>query len=165
MQWKLLPQFYLLVVLLAALGASFLMQASLVGQVPTVTAGSQSPPHSDATNPPPPTSADTVQAEASEPFQFVITYTDTGFEPRVSRIPAGKTVRFTNSSTGPLWVAADSAAGHLYPAAMDECGSSALDSCQALSPERYWQFTFTQKGTWAFHNSLNEVMVGTVIVQ
>ena len=112
---------------------------------------------------PPPTPADTVTALQNDAFQFLVSYADTGFEPRTIAVKKGDTVRFTNNSTTELWIADSGSA--LYPAARNGCGSSALDSCGPLDPGRYWQFTFTQKGTWDFTNNLDKSKTGIVVVQ
>lgn len=113
--------------------------------------------------PPPMTASDTIAAQQGNVFQLLVSYTDTGFEPRTATIKAGDTVRFTNNSSGQLWVAASG--DTLYPSVQNGCGSSALDSCQALTPGEFWEFTFTQAGTWEFDNNLNKSDAGTLIVR
>jgi plastocyanin len=111
----------------------------------------------------PATAADTVAVQENEQFQFLVSYTDSGFEPLVTTVEAGDTVRFTNNSTGSMWIAATGTT--LYPLVRNGCGSSALDSCVALAPGQSWQFTFNQKGTWQFYNNLNKANVGTINVE
>lgn len=113
---------------------------------------------------PPPTPADTVAAQQGQSFQLLVSYVNTGFEPQSVTIKAGETVRFTNNSTEELWVAADDSAGALYPHVQNGCGSSALDSCGPLEPGQYWQFTFTEKGTWSFTNNLDKSNGATIAV-
>ena len=109
------------------------------------------------------TASDTVAALQGDSFQLLVSYTDQGFEPRTATVKAGDTVRFTNNSTGQLWVAAGG--DQLYPAVQNGCGSSALDSCQAFGPGYDWEFTFTQPGTWEIQNNLNKSDVATIVVQ
>ena len=52
----------------------------------------------------------------------------------------------------------------IYPGSSD-CGGSAFDSCDSLQPGDFWQFTFTEAGTWEFQNNANTKDVGEVIVQ
>src|SRR6185312_8803915 len=54
---------------------------------------------------PPPTPSDEINAPDSHPFQHLVSYTNTGFAPSSLTITVGDTVRFTNNSTGELWVA------------------------------------------------------------
>jgi len=39
------------------------------------------------------------------------------------------------------------------------------DVCKTLSRREFWEFTFTEAGTWSFHNTLNKTHAGTVRVQ
>jgi plastocyanin len=119
---------------------------------------------SGETNPPlqPESSVnDTIEVRNKYPFDVLVSYTNDGFEPAELAIASGGTVRFTNNSEQYLWVAADATLGTVYPAVQNGCGSSALDSCYALRPGEYWQFTFHAKGTWVLHNNVskNEVTV------
>jgi plastocyanin len=132
----------------------------------TLSSGSQLGPNGVRIPPPqpPPTPADTVAAQQGENFQLLVSYVDTGFEPQTATIKAGETVRFTNNSTEELWVASDDSGAPLYPHVQNGCGASALDSCQPLDPGQYWQFTFTQKGTWSLVNNLEKSSGGTITV-
>lgn len=134
-------------------------QPGRAGSLPTQTGqgGERIPPPQ-----PSPTTADTVAAQNGQPFQFLVSYVNSGFEPQKTTIHVGDTVRFINNSTGQLWIAASG--DPLYPAEQNECGSSALDSCGPLEPGYFWQFIFTQKGTWSFVNNLNKSQVGSIIV-
>ena len=80
------------------------------------------------------------------------------------KIKKGDTVRFTNNSTGDLWIAAVGP-DPLYPAVQNGCGSSALDSCRTLAPGEYWEFTFAEKGDWHFVNNVDKSKTGVVHVK
>ena len=113
---------------------------------------------------PPPPSAEVLAVLAkSNGFQFLISYTDRGFEPAELSVKKGETVRFTNNSSESLWVAARG--DTLYPPEADGCGSSALDSCASLSPGAFWEFTFARVGVWNYQNSLDAEKYGIVRVQ
>jgi|GEM_PF-373344 plastocyanin len=115
---------------------------------------------------PAPTSSDTIAAQNGDTFQLVVSYVNSGFEPKSATIQKGDTVRFTDNSTGQLWVsAAPPASGERYPGTSTCGGTSALDSCGALQPGRYWEFTFTQTGAWQFVNSFDKSKSGTITVQ
>ena len=111
---------------------------------------------------PAPRPEDYVAAQPTHGFQLLVSYVGSGFEPSRASIKSGDTIRFTNNSREKLWVAA--AGDHLYPAMQNGCGSSALDSCRALSPGEYWEFTFDKIGTWMFQNNLDKGKTGTVEV-
>ena len=98
-------------------------------------------------------------------FQMLVSYTERGFEPSVVSVKLGDNVRFFNSSSGKLWISSDpSASGSMYPGVFNGCGSSAFDSCYALSPGEYWEFTFDVEGSWDFNNTLDKSKTGVANV-
>lgn len=101
--------------------------------------------------------------ERSHGFQMVVSYTDSGFEPAQISITKGDTIRFTNNSSGKLWVAASG--NTLYPSAGKECGSSALDSCAPFDPMDFWEFTFDAAGEWELVNNLDKTKNAVVRVE
>ncbi len=100
--------------------------------------------------------------EQSEGFQALVSYTERGFEPRTLSIEAGDTVRFTNNSIRDLWVASS---GTPYPGGGEACGQSAFDSCVALAPLEFWEFTFAEEGEWQYVDNLHKEFSGTVQVR
>ncbi len=114
---------------------------------------------------PAPPSAQVLQQLAQNPtFQYLISYTDKGFQPNVLKIKEGQTVRFTNNSTQSLWVASiGSASSQIYPGT-STCGGSTFDSCETLKPGDFWEFTFTTPGTWSFQNNVDKTYGGTITV-
>ena len=112
--------------------------------------------------PPAPRPEDMTAAQNPKGFQLLVSYVNTGFEPREGTIKVDDTVRFVNNSTGQVWIAASGSS--LYPAAQNGCGSSALDSCRALDPGESWEFTFTKKGSWRFANNLDKSVDGVIVV-
>jgi plastocyanin len=94
--------------------------------------------------------------EKSTGFQLLVSYTDRGFEPAFASIRQGDAVRFTNNSSRELWVSAAAVhRGEMYPRAADSCGQSAFDSCVALQPKEFWEFTFEDAGVWGYANIAN----------
>lgn len=115
--------------------------------------------------PPPVTPALEKRIAESRGFQALVSYTERGFEPSVATIKRGDTVRFTNNNAGStLWVAATADSGSLYPGSGD-CGQSSFDSCVAVSPGEFWEFTFEEIGTWSFKNNANVAHAGVIAVQ
>lgn len=101
----------------------------------------------------------------SNGFQYLVSYTDSGFEPATLAVQAGETVRFTNNSSQNLWVAASAEGGAIYPAGGKNCGQSAFDSCVAMQPLEFWEFTFDLSGEWSFANNINKSRSGVVRVE
>jgi plastocyanin len=97
-----------------------------------------------------------AKLEKSAGFQHLISYTNRGFEPRSLAASRGETIRFTNNSSGKLWVAADGSEAEIYPRTRAGCGSSDLDSCEPIVPQDFWEFTFELPGTWHVVNNLDE---------
>ena len=102
---------------------------------------------------------------AHKGFQALVSYTDNGFEPGLTTLKQGETVRFTNNSSEPLWVAADVFAGAIYPRTMQTCGSSDLDSCAPIQPMDFWEFTFDAAGEWELVNNLEKTKSASVKVE
>ena len=106
-----------------------------------------------------------AQLEKSRGFEVLISYTDIGFEPSEAAINRGESVRFTNNSSHDLWVASEGTTQNpIYPG-RSECGGSPFDSCRALAPREFWEFTFEESGTWLFRNNLDKEQSGAVRVQ
>ncbi len=116
---------------------------------------------------PPPPVTKTMQAvlEKSTGFSAVVSYTDNGFEPAQTVIKRGDTVRFTNNSTGKMWVTAAANGGSVYPGSSESCGQSAFDTCTPLAPNEIWEFTFEKAGTWSYQNNVDAQFAGTIRVQ
>jgi plastocyanin len=118
--------------------------------------------------PPPPFSTTTAQKLAQHhSFQALVSYTDQGFEPKDVTIKAGQTVRFTDNSSGKLWVGATSTSGVIYPPDNTTlCGESSLDSClPPVAPQDFWEVTLTHRGDWSYGNLVDGNMTGVVHVK
>ena len=153
----------LLVLLLIIIGVAFVWY--LIAGAPrqaTPQSGAQS---GAQTAPPPFTPEIAAQLAKSHGFQMLVSYTDRGFEPTKTSIKTGEAIRFTNNSSRTLWIAsAPVGDAALYPGTSD-CGASAFDTCKALKPREFWEFTFTQSGTWGYQNNLNKNDTATVSVR
>lgn len=122
---------------------------------------SQPSSNSTTSQPRPPSPEVMAYLAQSKGFQYLVSYTDRGFEPTKLTVKKGETVRFTNNSSEGLWVAASGQ--KVYPGVMNGCGSSALDSCRPIGQGEFWEFTFDAAGTWAFTNNIDKEKSGTVI--
>lgn len=87
----------------------------------------------------------------SNGFQALASYTDRGFEPSVLSITQGQTIRFTNNSRDDMWIVPS---GNAYPGSAEGCGEGDLDSCLAITPMDFWEFTFDRSGEWSVRNKL-----------
>lgn len=79
-----------------------------------------------------------------------------GFEPREVHIPVGGTVRFTTVLEKPFWPASD-----LHP---QHTVYAEFDPKHALVLGESWEFVFNREGTWRYHDHLDSVVGGTIIV-
>jgi plastocyanin len=102
---------------------------------------------------------------ASKGFQALISYSDSGFEPNRAEVAKGETVRFTNNSSQDLWVVSVGEGTGKYPRTKEACGESDLDSCVALAPRDFWEFTFAKAGEWDIINKSDPTKVGKVLVK
>ena len=97
-------------------------------------------------------------------FQYLISYTKGGFQPDTLTVQKGDTVRFVNNSSEQLWVASvGSGSNQIYPGT-SSCGGSTFDSCGPLQPGDFWEFTFTQSGTYDFQNNVDPTKSGTISI-
>ncbi|HUO56432.1 MAG TPA: hypothetical protein VMU27_03295 [Candidatus Paceibacterota bacterium] len=73
------------------------------------------------------------QSAAQIPFQYLVSYTTSGFSPSSLSIHAGETVRFVNTTAGQIVLV------------------SPDDQTYALSRGAYWEFTAGNAGSYTFH--------------
>lgn len=108
--------------------------------------------NSVVTRTPPPTPAftqdRTVQSIGTKSFSALISYTDTGFEPKEVTIKKGDMIRFTNNSTAPMLLTSDV--------------STTQEMKDALPPGEYAEFTFNKAGDKHFfetgHNAMTTII-------
>ncbi|MFZ3044196.1 MAG: hypothetical protein WA058_03795 [Minisyncoccia bacterium] len=94
-----------------------------------------------------------------------VVFTDSGFSPSVLTIKKDTTVTFQNQSTKEMRVASNPHPIHDDYPTRGGCISSTFDSCSIIPPGGSWTFTFDTLGTWGYHNHLNAVDMGSVVVQ
>ncbi|MBU1293085.1 hypothetical protein KJ819_03420 [Patescibacteria group bacterium] len=103
----------------------------------------------------------------------IVTYTDEGFSPETVSISIGETVRFTNASSGGMWVGSDDHPTHTNydgtstreHCADGETTGGTFDACRAYANGESYDFTFTKAGTFEYHNHVGASKGGTVIVR
>lgn len=86
-----------------------------------------------------------------------VSYTDQGFQPSSITIKQGQTVRFTNQSSGQMWVASNP-----HPTHTDYPG---FDEKTAVPNGQFYEFNFTKIGTWGYHNHFKPSAKGEIVVQ
>ena len=88
----------------------------------------------------------------------VIRYTGSAFSPNSITISVGDTVRFENvGQTAAMWPAAAPHPSHT--------SVPGFDALRPLDTGGEYEFTFTKAGTVRYHNHLNPVQTGTIIVR
>src|SRR3989338_1912237 len=158
---------------------SLLMLAILVGCSPK--AAVVSPP--DEIMPPVPAEPIAVPDESqtppeltettapTQPENIVVEITASGFTPRSVTVPAGSSVTFVNTDLAPHWPASGPHPIHTgYPAStIRKCNtgeeSAIFDACESLLKDDRYTFTFTEKGSWKYHDHLDPSLTGTVVVE
>ena len=103
---------------------------------------------------------------AASALAATITYTNDGFSPSTVTVRKGQTVQWVNKSDSDVWPASGSHPTHaVYPQkSSSDCLGSSFDACAAIAADASWDFTFSQIGTWKYHNHMNSSEAGTVIV-
>jgi plastocyanin len=118
------------------------------------------------------TTTDSGAAGGTLPAQVVVRYTDEGFMPAEVTVPVGRTVTWTNESSGKMWVASAMHPDHVVYGGTNRTvhcaegytGSVPFDQCVAVDPGASYTFTFDKQGTWKYHDHINASRFGSVIV-
>ncbi len=103
----------------------------------------------------------------ADAFDVEIRFTNEGFSPRDITIPRGTRVRFYNASDDEFWPASGIHPTHtLYPEKQpDDCLGSTFDSCDALKPGQFYDYTFYYEGRWPYHDHLRAFNSGSITVE
>ncbi|RJQ13768.1 hypothetical protein C4553_02680 [Candidatus Parcubacteria bacterium] len=97
--------------------------------------------------------------------------TAAGFIPSTLMIKKGDAVQFTNRGTKERWPATGLHPTHeVYPGSdIDKCGTSEqskiFDACMGIAPGASWSFTFNEVGSWGYHDHLQSLVRGQIVVQ
>ena len=128
----------LLAILIIAVGLAYALMSIFV-------APAAAPQPTMATFPkdaPAPTTADHVTAQHG--FQYLVSYTNTGFAPKTLSVKKGETVRFTNNSAGTLQLSLTGAPQ------------------TSVAHAAYFEYTFSEVGTFTYSDGTRS---GTVTVK
>ena len=105
------------------------------------------------------TNADDTPASTTpspETSASTITYTDDGFSPQTITVKAGTEVTINNTSSKNIQFDSDP-----HPVHTDDPELN----IGIIQPGKSMTFTPDTKGTWGYHNHLNETETGTIVVQ
>jgi plastocyanin len=100
----------------------------------------------------------------------IVKHTSEGFKPVAITVNVGDTVTWTNEADEAMWPATDIHPIHRnYPGSdMKKCGTpeekETFDSCRAVGKGESYSFTFSQKGSWNYHNHRSPSEKGVVVV-
>jgi plastocyanin len=95
-----------------------------------------------------------VEGEEVKAEDNVVIYTNAGFSPRSLTVAVGTTVKFVDQASKPMWVASDPHPTHGDYSAFDQ-----------LRGGSEYSFTFTESGSYPFHNHLVPADTGVVVVE
>lgn len=112
----------------------------------------------------PPSAAVLKQLQQSHGFQAFISYSNGFFQPATTTIEVGQTIRFTNNSTGDIWVGQITTKNTPADPNTQSCDVP-FNSCHALHPGDFVEFTFPAKGTFFYMDDLNTTTRGAVVVK
>jgi plastocyanin len=98
-----------------------------------------------------------VPVTTEETEAATISMTDDGFEPATVEVSVGTTVTFVNNGQGLHWPASDNHPTHEILAG--------FDAKKGLATGETYSYTFTEIGSWGFHNHLAPQIKGTVVVE
>ena len=87
----------------------------------------------------------------------IVTIEDTQFVPSEIVVSVGTTVKFVNNGQGLHWVASD-----VHPTHEALPG---FDAGRGLATGESYEYTFSEVGTWSFHDHLRPSLVGSVVVE
>ncbi len=100
---------------------------------------------------------------------YVVVMTDGQFTPDVLVIKAGDTVSFLNNdSVHTHWPASAAHPMHTVYPEPGGCIGSKFDACKELAYGERFNFTFNARSTtdgWSYHDHLNPVMRGKIVVE
>ena len=152
-----------IVLIIAAGGYFIFVETTKAPTVSPIAMTNTNGPAMEATTPTPAqTQTTTVTQKAT-----MVTYDGTTFSPASVSIHIGDTVTFTNTGSGPMWVASDPHPAHSgYSGTTKDrhcpdTAGTAFDQCTVGSS---YTFTFAKVGSWGYHNHINHSATGTIVV-
>lgn len=119
---------------------------------------------------PTPFKDDISQQAIGDTNDIIVEMTQNGFFPETISVNIGEKVTFINRAERPMWPASDVHPTHRsYPGSdIAKCragDSTIFDACRGITPGGTWSFTFSQQGTWSYHDHFNPGKTGVIIVR
>ena len=118
---------------------------------------------------------DPSRSIVAEDADITVHYTNRGFEPKTITIRTGTTVDWIDTSDKLMWVASDPHPSHTNLGGFDERGiegnvfppeiQSSVPTAHAHTGVHIFRYTFSEIGSWDYHNHLVPQDRGTVIVE
>lgn len=88
---------------------------------------------------------------------YEVVLTESGFIPKDITIDHGDSIKFSTTLKEPFWPASDLHPTHgIYPE---------FDPQEPIEPDKSWTFQFLKSGRWRFHDHLQPILRGTIVVQ
>jgi len=103
------------------------------------------------------TATETNPATTAPATVVTVTYDGKTFSPATVTVKQGESVTFVNSSTGGMSVASNPHPIHTIYPEFDQYKTSAKG-------QKTFTFVFQKAGSWGFHNHLNPIAGGTIVV-
>ena len=91
------------------------------------------------------------------PTEHIVEFHATYYEPATLTIDPGDTVTFVNLAPHAMWPASDSHPTHLL--------YSDFDPKMEVAAGERWSFTFTESGSYPYHDHLLPYIQGTIVVR
>jgi plastocyanin len=113
----------------------------------------------------PSTSSGPPAAASATNTKAVIHYDGSAFTPNTITVKKGTMVTFMNNSSDTFWPASNPHPAHTGYPEKGGCINSAFDACKAVPAGASWLFTFNVVGTWKYHDHLNPMSRGIVVVE
>ena len=102
---------------------------------------------------------------------YIVEVTNNGFNPNKITIADGDSVQFVAKDGGRHWPASAVHPSHqAYPGSdIGKCKgpeeNTVFDACKILQEGQVFEFRFTEKGSWQYHDHLHPTLTGTVVVE
>ena len=92
--------------------------------------------------------------------EHTVEITSAGFNPNTLTVKLGDKVTFVNKDTAPHWPASA-----VHPTHCEYKGCGVFDAKKGLGPGEIYPIVFDLAGTWKYHDHLNPVLTGRILVQ
>jgi len=98
-----------------------------------------------------------IYAQQSNTSKQTIQVNEDGFFPKLVRVKNGDTIIFKNTGKLEHWPASNIHPTHeIYPE---------FDPKKPIFPNQEWEFKFNKSGSWRFHDHLNPIITGLIVVE